>query len=186
MYTILIDTQPSIIRLQNRPVEFGGLALVETGTALVDGAPRRYYAAHPPLRLLLVMQTGNIADLQVGRYVQALLGWDNGDNPYVLDGQQGKRHTKISVTGITAYPSITDEWTPLSEIVAKAPRSDRPGGFRGGDSGRPRLAEDDLTESHNVSLPSRVWRKIEVLGDNNRSAGVRKLADMAGINHKDD
>jgi len=185
---IYIDVPINIITPQERPVEFSNqLALVSTGEQTVNDVLRRYYAAHLPLRLLLVMQVGNVTDLQVGRYAKALLGWDDGDNPYVLIGQEGKRHTKISVTDILTYPPLTGpEWTPLSEIIAKAPRSDRPGGWRGGDSGRPPVIDGDLTERRTVTLPSRLWRRIEALGNGNFSAGVRKLADLAGITYEED
>lgn len=187
MRLILIDVPVNVIARQARPVEFSNqLALVSTGEQTVNDVLRRYYAAHLPLRLLLVMQVGNVTDLQVGRYAKALLGWDDGDNPYVLPGQQGKRHTKISVTMIYdgPLPAGVEKITPLSEIIAKAPRADRPGGWRGG-GGRPRVIDDDLTERRTVTLPSRLWRRIEALGNCNFSAGVRKLADLAGITYEE-
>lgn len=187
---IHIDVPVNITTLQDRPVEFSNqLALVSTGQQEVGGVLRRYYAAHPPLRLLLVMQTGHMArQLRQGRYVQALIGWDNGDNPYVLPGQQGKSHTKLSVSLIYdgPLPAGVEQITPLSEIIAKVPRADRPGGWRGGEGGRPRVVDDDLTERRTVTLPSRLWRRIEALGAGNFSAGVRKLADMAGITYEED
>lgn len=190
MRLILIDVPVNVIALQDRPVEFSNqLALVETGEQTVNGVLRRYYAAPLPLRLLLVMQTGAAAQqLRQGCYAKALLGWDDGDNPYVLPGQHGKRHTKISIGLIYdgPLPAGVEEITPLSEIIAKAPRADRPGGWRGGDGGRPRVIDGDLTERRTVTLPSRLWRRIEVLGNGNFSAGVRKLADLAGITYEED
>lgn len=183
MHIIYIDVPVNVIPWQDRPVEFSNqLALVLTGERWQGDGWRYYYAAHLPMRLLLVMQAGNVTDLQVGRYVKALIGWDDGDNPYVLAGQQGKRHTKISVTMVYDGP-LPDgaEVTPLFEIIAKAPRADRPGGWRGGDGGRPRLVADDVTEKHPITLPSRLWVRVRDLGGGNYSAGVRKLAEIAGI-----
>lgn len=187
---IFIDVPVSVITPQERPVEFPNqLVLVSTGENTVNSVLRRYYAAHLPLRLLLVMQTGAAAQqLRQGCYAKALLGWDDGDNPYVLPGQQGKSHTKLSVGLIYdgPLPEGVEEIVPLSEIIAKAPRSDRPGGWRGGDGGRPRVIDDDYTVRRTVSLPSRLWRRIEALGNGNFSAGVRKLADLAGITYEED
>lgn len=190
MHIIYIDVPVNVITQQDRPVEFTNqLALVETGEQEVNGVLRRYYAAHLPLRLLLVMQRGNTAQqLRQGGYVKALLGWDDGDNPFVMLGQEGKRHTKLSVGLIYngPLPDGVEEIVPLSEIIAKAPRSDRPGGWRGGEGGRPPVIDGDLTERRTVTLPSRLWRRIEVLGNGNFSAGVRKLADLAGITYEED
>lgn len=188
MHIIHIDIPVSVLVFQQRPIEFPGqFVLVSTGEQVVSGVLRRYYAAHPPLRLLLVMQAGDASLLRQGRHIASLLGWDDGDNPYVLPGQENKRHSKISVTMILDGP-LPDGTavTPLSEIIAKAPRADRPGGWRGGDSGRPRIIDDDPTVNHTVSLPSRLWRRLEALGNGNFSAGVRKLAELAGITYEED
>ena len=50
------------------------------------------------------------------------------------------------------------------------------GGKRPG-AGRPTIDGEDPTESHNLTAPSTVWRLLERLGDGNRSAGLRKLAE---------
>jgi hypothetical protein len=47
------------------------------------------------------------------------------------------------------------------------------------------VVDDDLTERRTVSLPTRLWQRIEALGGGNFSAGVRKLAELAGIGDQD-
>lgn len=53
------------------------------------------------------------------------------------------------------------------------------GGLRPG-AGRPPLDDDPAnpTERHTITLPANVWRRIEALGEGNRSAGIRTLIDI--------
>ncbi len=177
-----IDLDLIIVPYQHRPIEqpANQLWLVRTGDEMVDGVERHYYAVHPPLRALLVFRNNlDVDDFRDAPFAEVLVGWDDGDNPFVLHGQEGKRHTKISFLAAPYHLPHGTEPKPLSKIIRQAPRADRPGGNRGG-AGRPRLAVDDATEAHNVTLPSRLWRRIEALGGGNHSAGIRRLAELAG------
>lgn len=156
------------------------LRLVRTGTQLIDGVLRYYYAAEPPLRILIVMRNGMaLEDVPTGYYLKALVGWDDG-TAFVLPGDAGKQHTKLSVDLVLDDALIVRAdvgLISLSSIVARAPRSDRPGGWRGGTPGRPPVAAGDRVEQHNITLPSQLWRRVEHAGVGNRSAGIRKLIE---------
>ena len=167
------------------------LRLVRTGTQVVDGVERHYYAAEPPLRLLIVMRNGGpLNRVQRGSYLKALVGWDDG-SAYVLPGDEGKQHTKISVDMVLDSDLVRPDFTldigetrvaieaatPFSTIVMRAPRSDHPGGWRTDMPGRPPVVAGDPVEAHNITLPSQLWRRVERAGGGNRSAGVRKLIE---------
>lgn len=62
----------------------------------------------------------------------------------------------------------------LSEIAARSPRADRPGGWRGDAAGRPPVVPGELTEVHAVTLPASLWREVEAAGAGNRSLGLRR------------
>ena len=156
----------------------GELRVIKTGEQTMDGARRYYYAANPPRRLLIVARNGvNLEATRPGQYWQALIGWDDGDNAYVLSGDEGKRHTKLTVDMLIDLPIDAVETIPLSTVVDRAPRSDRPGGVRGTMTGRPPVQPGDRVEQHNITLPSRLWRRAEDVGQGNRSAGVYKLIE---------
>ena len=122
-------------------------------------------------------------DVVEGDYLKALIGWDDG-TAYVLPGDENKRHTKISVDGVRAeHMPESMEAVYLSHLIERAPRSDRPGGWRGAMPGRPPVSVGDRVESHNVTLPSRLWRRIEDAGAGNRSAGARKLIEQGYAMH---
>ena len=158
------------------------LCVTQTGELLLDGEPRRYYAALAPHRLLIVMRHGrSIEEAQVGLMLHAAIGWDDGHHPYVTAGGADKRHSKITVIEVLAIDDdlpADAKVTALSDVVARAPRSDRPGGQRTDMPGRPPIVDGDSVEAHNVTLPSRMWRRIEAAGEGNRSAGIRKLIEQ--------
>jgi hypothetical protein len=68
------------------------------------------------------------------------------------------------------------ELTSFSTFLARAPRTDRPGGARGA-VGRKTLAAGEATEAHSITLPASVWRLLERIGGGNRSEGVRRLVE---------
>ena len=51
------------------------------------------------------------------------------------------------------------------------------GGPRAG-SGRPSISAEP-TERHSVTAPASMWRYIEQAGNGNRSAGLRKIVEIA-------
>lgn len=158
------------------------LALISTGEQLVDAQPRRYYATPPPLRLILILRADcRIEDMLPGRLLSALIGWDEGDGEHVLRHGVGKRHTKLTVDRVLDMNDNLpdDPVTALTTIIARVPRSDRAGGARSDDLGRPPIDEAGNAEAHNVTLPARMWRRIEDVGQGNRSAGVRALVERA-------
>jgi hypothetical protein len=163
------------------------LWLVKTGEQTTDGIRRYYYAGQPPRRILIVMRNGEpLERVEPGDMLVSLVGWDDGANPHVLPGDVGKRHTKISVDRVLRLAEadagrvaemLAGDGTPsvrLSEIAARAPRSDRAGGWRGDAAGRPVVAPGDPTEVHAVSLPASLWRAVEEAGAGNRSLGLRR------------
>lgn len=163
----------------------GELRVIRTGEQTVDGSRRYYYAANPPRRLLIVARNGShLESAHPGQYWQALIGWDDGDNAYVLSGDEGKRHTKLTIDLLLDVPLPgAVETTPLSTVVDRAPRSDRPGGVRGVMAGRPPVAVGDRVERHNVTLPSLLWRRVEQAGGGNRSGGIRNLIEGVAPMH---
>lgn len=157
----------------------GELWLKQTAEQTIDGVRRYYYSALSPHRILVATRTGK--PLQPGKrgYWKALIGWDDGTSRFTLQEDAGKRHTKITIDTTFEVPPVEDaNATPLSEIVAKAPRSDRAGGWLS-NTGRPEIREGDPTEARTITLPASLWRWIEELGDGNRSAGVRQIAEKA-------
>lgn len=179
MKLIFVDRTPILALVPAagapRPDE---LLLISTGEQLVDGEVRRYYATPPPLRLLLVLRADClIEDMRIGQMLAALVGWDEGDNAHVLPHGRMRRHTKLTVERILDMNDDLpdDPVIALSAILAKVPRSDRTGGNRSDELGRPPIVAGDSVEAHNITLPSRMWRRIEDIGRGNRSAGVRAL-----------
>ena len=156
----------------------GGLDLVQTGKQVVDGVARLYYAAHPPLRLLLVNRSGiDITSLAAsGATVNAVVGWDAGESPYTLPENAGKQHSKITIFHVLSESSSSQ--TSLITLLAGVPRSDRPGGVRPG-AGRPALASTP-TRPYTVTLPTSLASWLIQVGQGNLSAGVREAARLAG------
>jgi hypothetical protein len=76
----------------------------------------------------------------------------------------------------TSGPITEVEPTSFSILLARAPRTDRPGGARGA-VGRKALVAGDGTEAHSITLPASAWRLLERIGGGNRSEGVRRLVE---------
>lgn len=99
----------------------GVLALYATGSQqMANSDSRRYYAALPPLRLLVVARNDiDLAALPPGTYVRALVGWDAGESPHTLPIHARQRHTKITIIALAASAAAAE---PLSAIIALTPR----------------------------------------------------------------
>ncbi len=133
----------------------------------------------PPQRLLLALPASlRPADLRRGMSLAVRLGWA------VV---QGKRWRHVQVLRLAApagarpdsgptAPRAGEEPTSFSAMLARAPRTDRPGGARGA-VGRKMLVAGEATEAHSITLPASVWRRLEEIGGGNRSEGVRRLVE---------
>ena len=143
-----------------------------------DSAPG-WHRSPPPYRVLISLEKSlRPSDLRQGMLLAARLGWE-------IVGGKRWRHVQVlrAVTpaalrteGATAGPVTANEPTNFSVLLARAPRTDRPGGARGA-VGRKALVEGEATEAHSITLPASIWRRLEQIGDGNRSEGVRRLAD---------
>lgn len=96
------------------------------------------YVSLPPRLLVVVLKPGvKLEDLVEGTVVDAELDWhpkqkekwvDEHHSPFVLTENIGKRHSRLTIWRVVQGR----EWDKkLSKIVVSAPRSDRPGGYRG-------------------------------------------------------
>lgn len=88
---------------------------------------RTFYALAEP-RIILRCDGFTLADLAIGEYCDASIGWDEGDHTeFVLAGNEHKRHTKITLRkrlGLNLNEFRIDEkLKPLSAILATAPRA---------------------------------------------------------------
>jgi len=88
---------------------------------------RRFYASADP-RVIVRCDGLDLATIQTGEYVDALVGWDSGEyTDFVLPGNANKRHTKITIKrALGAMPdefSINEALKPLSAILARAPKA---------------------------------------------------------------
>lgn len=167
------------------------LEWVKTGEQTVDGIRRLYYAACAPHRVLLVMRGGQDArslNASPGNtYATALVGWDEGTAGYVRPGEEGRRHTKISIDVIhTLMPDYAAanvrqhgiELISWSALLAKAPRSDQRGGYRG-TQGRQRIDQDEPTSRISASVPTSYVDALRKLGSGDISLGVRRAIEAA-------
>jgi len=138
-----------------------------------------WYQSPAPYRVLIVLDRSiRPADLRWGMRLAVRLGWE------VV---QGKRWRHVWVLRMVAPaaartdnapagPTTEVEPTSFSTFLARAPRTDRPGGARGA-VGRKALVAGEATEAHSITLPASAWRLLERLGDDNRSEGVRRLVE---------
>lgn len=168
------------------------LTWTKTGEQTVNGVRRLYYAACPPHRVMVVMRNGvDLRQLnhQHGGllYATALVGWDEGAAGYVRQGEEGKRHTKISIDVLhTFQPDYAAanvrqhgiELTSWSALLSKAPRSDQRGGYRG-TQGRQRIDQDEPTSRISASVPASYVDALRKLGNGDISAGVRAAIEAA-------
>ncbi len=133
----------------------------------------------PPQRLLVSLPDRlRPPDMRQGMLLAVRLGWT---------AVQGKRWRHVQVLRVTAPagarpdsvptgPRAGEETTSFSVMLARAPRTDRPGGARGA-VGRKVLVAGEATEAHSITLPASVWRRLEEIGGGNRSEGVRRLVE---------
>ena len=158
------------------------LLYVDQDHPLADFTFDRSLGCHqspPPRRLLLALPASlRPADLRRGMLLAVRLGWA------VV---QGKRWRHVQVLRLAAPagdqpdsvptgPRAGEEPISFSVMLARAPRTDRPGGARGA-VGRKMLVAGEATEAHSITLPASVWRRLEEIGDGNRSEGVRRLVE---------
>lgn len=143
-----------------------------------DSAPG-WHRSPPPYRVLISLEKSlRPSDLRQGMLLTARLGWE------IVGGKRWRHVQVLRAAAPAAFrtedaapgPVTASEPTNFSTFLARAPRTDRPGGARG-DVGRKALAPDEATEAHSITLPASVWRRLEQIGDGNRSEGVRRLAD---------
>lgn len=161
--------------------------LTKTAEQTVSGIRRYYYVSQTPWRILWVCQTGQPLDLaKPNLWASMLIGWDPGTSRFVPQEAEGKQHSKFTV--LTTYQLTDDQVAAmdatiakLSELIAKAPRSDRSGGSRGGDVGRPRIGDGAI--SRTVTLSPQQWQKAENIGNGNTSAGLRAAIDAYEERH---
>jgi hypothetical protein len=138
-----------------------------------------WYQSPQPYRVLISLeQSIRPGDLRQGMRLAARLSWE------VVQGKRW-RHVRVlrvippapsNSEGAPPGPVTEIEPTNFTAFLARAPRSDRPGGARGA-VGRRALVAGETTEAHSITLPASVWRRLEQIGDGNRSEGVRRLAD---------
>ena len=143
-----------------------------------DSAPG-WYRSPPPYRVLISLEKSlRPSDLRQGMLLAARLGWE-------IVGGKRWRHVQVlravapatpRTEGATADLVMANEPTNFSALLARAPRTDRPGGARGA-VGRKALVEGEATEAHSITLPASTWRLVEQIGGGNRSEGVRHLVD---------
>lgn len=96
---------------------------------LVDEEHKRfYYACANPL-VIIRCDGFFIYELNVGEYLDALVGWDDGDHTaFVLPGSEKRRHTKITFRkrlGEKPEFSISEKLQTITAILATAPRYDQ-------------------------------------------------------------
>jgi len=138
-----------------------------------------WYQSPAPYRVLIVLERSTRpTDLRKGMRLAARLSWE------VVQGKRW-RHVRVlrvvasALLGAdiaTSGPITEVEPTSFSMLLARAPRTDRPGGARGA-VGRKALAAGDGTEAHSITLPASAWRLLERIGGGNRSEGVRRLVE---------
>ncbi len=138
-----------------------------------------WYQSPAPYRVLIVLERSiRPTDLRKGMRLAARLSWE------VVQGKRW-RHMRVlrvvasallGTDSATSGPLTEVEPTSFSIFLARAPRTDRPGGARGA-VGRKALVAGDGTEAHSITLPASAWRLLERIGSGNRSEGVRRLVE---------
>ena len=143
------------------------------------GEERRYYASKGPWRVLVVMRHGltitdlSNASMSQGLYADAVYSWEVGKKLFVP--QPGKVYLKISVASVNVQSGEAAlryaqrhglEIESLAAVIARAPRSDLRGGYRG-TGGRKR--EGDTVR---VRLPQSLIDKATDFGGGDFSYGV--------------
>lgn len=155
------------------------IPFIPINQAQVDGETRYYYLAEAPWRIILTCRGEPIEYFQPGRTAGALVGWEAGFAGYCHPGQEGKVHTKISLSTFVVVDLLDNEPLVLSEILLKSPRSDKRGGWRG-KGGRPSTLDDGEEAYYiNVTISSRQHEFLQRLGKGDISSGARAAIDLA-------
>lgn len=161
---------------------------IKTAERTVGGERRNYYVACPPWRILIVTRNGlDLRRLNTGAikqvcYVDCLVGWDEGISEFVCSKNKGRKHTKITILALHTAPDAAAaidkaraagvELIEWSALLAKSPRGDKVGGYRG-TQGRHRIDADEKTVSISVRLPESLVAIARSLGNGEISAGLR-------------
>lgn len=160
---------------------------LKTAEQTIAGERRNYYVACPPWRILVVTRNGlDLRRLNTGAskqvcYVDCLVGWDDGQSGFVREENKGRRHTKITISTLyTLSPEAAQanaraagvEMIEWSALLAKAPRGDQRGGYRG-TQGRHRLDADEPSIATTVRLPESLIALARSLGNGEVSDGLR-------------
>jgi len=136
------------------------------------------YRSPAPYRLAVSLP-GKLraSDVRGPALLVATSGWQ------VLEGKRWRVISVSEINPVDVRKLLLDAGQPdedpinFAVVLARAPRSDRPGGARG-PVGRKVLAAGEETEAHSITLPASVWRDIERIGEGNRSEGVRRLVEV--------
>jgi len=79
---------------------------------------RHYYIARDALAMVVCRNGLKLGQHLVGQVIDARIGWDNGTRGFVLECDEGKRHSKATLyRGVNGKADLT-----LSEFLARAPR----------------------------------------------------------------
>ena len=162
----------------------GPSGFVETQQRQVDGVTRYYYVTRPPRRCIIVTH-GQPLPAFHGSVVDASVGWDDGHEGFVLPGNEGKKHSKITIRRSIPHATPEDADDTLSSLIARAPRSDRPGGARGHVGRKPIGSTSDPLRYKQLTMPESYWQRLLKLGGGgkNYSAALRNLIDKMSTDH---
>lgn len=83
-----------------------------------DGG-RHYYVAVAPFLAILRIDDGDLTFAR-GRVVDAQVGWDEGTPGFVREGNEGRRHTKITIRRVLGAGETAAR--DLLNVLANAPR----------------------------------------------------------------
>lgn len=143
-----------------------------------DSALGCYQAPSPHRVLMALPDRLRPSDLRQGLRLAVHLSW-------AVIQEKRWRHVQVlrvipsapsGMDGAASGPITEVEPTDFSVFLARAPRADRPGGARGA-VGRKALVAGEFAEAHSITLPASVWRRLEQIGEGNRSEGVRRLVE---------
>ena len=109
------------------PIEFAPVLVLMQRKRFRDQGMRYYYAAHPPT-LAIVVAWGQPLEAYRGQVVDVSLGWDQGWPRFVLPGNEGRRHTKVTIRKSLPGLGPEDAERTLVEILMSAPRTRSGGG----------------------------------------------------------
>lgn len=195
-YLVHIDTPVSLLHecssqpeVMETPTDW-----IKTAEQTIAGERRNYYVACPPWRILVVTRNGldlrklNTREIKQVCYVDCLVGWDDGQSGFVREENKGRKHTKITISTLyTLSPDAAQanaraagvEMIEWSALLAKSPRGDQRGGYRG-TQGRHRLDAGEPSVAVSVRLPESLVALARSLGNGDVSAGVRSALRGVG------